>query len=213
MVVRTNRNVDGGLAHTARGLGGSVVAGRIDGGVVDVDALGVGGSGAAGRVDSGVVDNGLLLVDGAVDGTVNGATDYVDFVTVVGLEAGAVLAFSNVDDGVVRLVGVVELDARLRVGGLRSEGRVSDGGWGLFFSYPLFPRVMGCPVPGSTDGDRTSDFLPRPDWERNDKKQWGKKRDWGAGWTGKEPLWPPGQPRDLIGGFGSTKQTIEPDRL
>lgn len=109
-----------------------------------MDALGVSGGGAAGRIDGGLVDVNTLLVDGAVDGTVNSASDYVDFVTVVGLEAGAVLAFSNVDDGVVRFVGMVELDTRLGVGGLRSEGRVSDGGWGWFFLI-LAPSSDGLP--------------------------------------------------------------------
>lgn len=113
-------SVDGGLAHVARGLGRGIVAGSVDGSLVEVDALRVRGSGAAGGVDGGLVDVNALGVGGTGEVAVNSGAGYL-FVTVVGLEAGAVFTFSNVDDRVVRAVSGIELDARFGVGGLRSE--------------------------------------------------------------------------------------------
>lgn len=72
----------------------------------------------AGGVDGGLVDADGLLEDGAVAGAVNGGADYVDLVTVVGLEAGAVFTLGNVDDRVVGAVRPVELNAGLGVRGL-----------------------------------------------------------------------------------------------
>jgi len=104
--------VDGGLARTERLLVDGGVAGSVDGGLVDVDALGEGRAG--GR-------------------RVNGDADLY-FVTVVGLEARTVLAFGNVDDRVVGAVGVVDLDTRFRVGRKGSEVKgKSCVSWGNFF--------------------------------------------------------------------------------
>lgn len=86
--------VDGGLARAERLLVNGGVAGSVDGGLVDVDALSEGRAGGRG---------------------VNGDADLY-FVTVIGLEARTVLAFGNVDDRVVGAVGVVDLDTRLGVG-------------------------------------------------------------------------------------------------
>ena len=73
----------------------------------------------AGGVDGGLVDADALLDDGAVGVAVDGGADYVDLVTVLGLEAGAVFTFSDVNDRAVRTVRPVELNAGLSVGGLR----------------------------------------------------------------------------------------------
>jgi hypothetical protein len=85
------------------------VVGSVDSGVVDVGRLLEHGAGSR-NVDGGVVEVDALLVAGPEAGAVNGAA-YLDFVTVVGLEAGAVCTFSNVDGGVVRAVGLVDLNA------------------------------------------------------------------------------------------------------
>lgn len=129
-----SRSVDGGLAHVAGGLGRGIVAGSVDGSLVDVDALGVSGSGAAGCVDGGLVDVNALGVGGASEVAVNSGAGYL-LVTVAGLEAGAVFTFSNVDDRAVRTVRVIKFDARLGVGGLRSErlvGLATGLGYFLF---------------------------------------------------------------------------------
>jgi len=72
-----SRGVDGRLANADRLLVDGDVAGGVDGGLVDADAL---------------------LDDGAVGVAVDGGADYVDLVTVLGLEAGAVFTFSDVND-------------------------------------------------------------------------------------------------------------------
>lgn len=103
-----SRNVDGGGSHA----GGLLVLGEV-----------------AGSVDGDVVEVRGGLEGGAVAGDVDGGAGVGDFVTVVGLETGTVFALGNVDDGVVRLVVVVELDARLGERGLGSgsqeESRMS----------------------------------------------------------------------------------------
>jgi len=98
-------------------------AGRIDSRLANADRLLVDG-GVAGGVDGSLVDANGVLEGGTVGRAVNGGADYVDFVTVVGLETGTVFTLGNVDDGVVRAVRPVDLDAGFGVRGLRSGGDV-----------------------------------------------------------------------------------------
>ena len=80
-----------------------------------MDRLLVDGAGAGG-VNGVVVDVGASLEAGVSEtGAVDGGADYGSFLAVVGLDAGTVLALSNVDDRVVRAVLAIELDARLGV--------------------------------------------------------------------------------------------------
>ena len=91
-------------------------------------------AGAGDRGVDGELVNGGVGLEGrrAEAGTVDGRAGYRELLAVVGLDAGTVLALSNVDDGVVRAVGGIVLDTRLGVGGLRADepkkGCVS-GGW------------------------------------------------------------------------------------
>jgi hypothetical protein len=63
-------------------------------------------------------------LEAGVAGAVEGRAGYGDFLAVVGLNTGAVIALGNVNGGVVRAVGGVDLDARLGVGRLmRSDGK------------------------------------------------------------------------------------------
>jgi hypothetical protein len=73
----------------------------------------------AGAVDGGFVDTDALLEGRTVGRGVDGGTSYLNLVAVVGLEAGAVFTFGNVNDGVVGAVGVVDFNARL---GVRGKG-------------------------------------------------------------------------------------------
>lgn len=122
----------------------------------------------AGGVDGGLVDVDALLDDGAVGVAVDGGADYVDLVTVLGLEAGAVFTFSDVNDRAVRTMRPVDLNAGLSVGGLR------PGGWGLGVSS----RAFSCY--GASPGVAGSTALLRCDWEYPSlvcgalarKKQW-----------------------------------------
>jgi hypothetical protein len=91
------RGVYGRLASAVGLLVNGKVAGAVDGGLVDTDAL----------------------LEGTVGRGVDGGTSYLNLVAVVGLEAGAVFTFGNVNDGVVGAVGVVDFNARL---GVRGKG-------------------------------------------------------------------------------------------
>jgi hypothetical protein len=102
---RSDGSVDGGLNYAGGLLEVGEVAGSLDGDVVEVGGLGEGGA-VAGDVDSGA--------------------GVGDFVLVVGLETGTVLALSNVDDGVVRSVVVIELDTRFGEGGLGSAALLTE---------------------------------------------------------------------------------------
>lgn len=57
-------------------------------------------------------------LEAGVAGAVDGRAGYGEFLAVVGLDTGAVIALGNVNGGVVRAVGGVDLDARLGVGRL-----------------------------------------------------------------------------------------------
>ena len=85
-------------------------------------------AGAGGRgVDGELVNGGAGLEAGAGEaGAVNGRGGGGILLAVVGLDAGTVLALSYVDDGVVRAVVGIELDTRLGVGRLGSDGRRRD---------------------------------------------------------------------------------------
>jgi hypothetical protein len=96
-------------------------SGRIDCRLAYADRLlGVSGS-VTGGVDGGLVDTNGLLEGGTVARAVNGGADYVDFVTVVGLETGAVFTLGDVDDWVVRAVRPVDLNAGFGVRRLRAS--------------------------------------------------------------------------------------------
>jgi hypothetical protein len=117
---RVTGSVDGLFGELdVRLVEGGTRAGRIDSRLADADRLLVDG-GVAGSVDGGLVDADGVLKGGTVGRAVNGGADYVDFVTVVGLETGAVFTLGNVDDGVVRAVRLVDLNAGFGVGRLRS---------------------------------------------------------------------------------------------
>jgi len=98
--------------------GGTGSPGSVDGRFAHADRLLVDG-GVAGGVDGGLVDTNGLLEGGVAVGAVNGGADYVDLVTVVGLETGTVFALGDVDDRVVRAVRPVDLNAGFGVGRLR----------------------------------------------------------------------------------------------
>jgi len=62
----------------------------------------------SGRVESGLVDtDDAFLGEGAVGGAVDRGRGYLDFVAVIGLEAGAVFTLSDVDSTVLAAVGAV----------------------------------------------------------------------------------------------------------
>jgi hypothetical protein len=87
----------------------------VNGGTGDVDRLLEAGAGGGG-VDGELVNVGGGLEAGAEAGAVDGGTGHRELLAVVGLDTGTILALSNVDDGVVRAVLGIELDARLGVG-------------------------------------------------------------------------------------------------
>lgn len=140
-----SRNVDGGGSHTSGLLVLGEVAGNVDGDVVEV------GGGLEGR---------------AVAGDVDGGAGVGDFVLVVGLETGTILALGNVDDRVVRLVVVIELDARLGERGLGSgsqeESRMS--------AHHVLCEAME-PVAGSTGPVLVIGRAPAPWVELGAKKE------------------------------------------
>jgi hypothetical protein len=117
----------GSVTGSVNGLFGDLdvlVEGRarsrsVDGRLGYADGLLVAGD-VARSVDGGVVEVRGLLEGRAVAGGVDGGAGVGDFVTVVGLETGTILALSNVDDGVLRAVVVIVLDARLGERGLGS---------------------------------------------------------------------------------------------
>src|SRR4051794_36272864 len=98
-----SRGVNGGTGDGNRLLEDGAVAGEGDGVFVDVGAGG--------------------LAAGSEAGAVDGGADYGSFLAVVGLDAGTILALSNVNDRVVRAVLGIELDTRLGVACLRSGAR------------------------------------------------------------------------------------------
>jgi hypothetical protein len=117
--------------------GGARSGGSVDGGLGYVDGLLVAGKVAGTSFDGDVVEVGRLGEGRAVAGDVDSGAGVSDFVLVVGLETGTVLVLSNVDDGVVRSVLVIELDARLgerRLGSatLLTEVLLLDAGTAVF---------------------------------------------------------------------------------
>jgi hypothetical protein len=117
-----------GLFDDADLLGvGRARGGGVNGGTGDVGRLAVGGAGAGG-VDGELVNGGGGLEGGRAEaGGVDGGGGHGELLAVVGLDTRTILALGNVDDRVVRAVVVIELDTRLVVGGLRSDG--PRAGW------------------------------------------------------------------------------------
>lgn len=130
---------------------GRARSGNVDGGGGYADRLLVAGD-VAGSVDGGVVEVRGLLEGRAVGRDVDGGAGEGDFVSVVGLEAGTIFVLSNVDDGAVRLVVGIVLDARLGERGLGSGSKRKAGCQPIMFCVMAMEPVAGSTAPVNVIG-------------------------------------------------------------